>query len=266
MKILMIAPEPFFEPRGTPFSEYFRIKALCGLKHNVDLVTYPIGEDKKIEGLRIFRSLRPPFIRSVKTGPSFAKIILDIFLFFKALGRIIRAKYDLIHTHEEANIMGVIINKITNIPHLYDMHSSLVQQMDNFQFTRSESIINFFRYIEKKSLLNAKSVIVICQSLYDYASNITNKEKLTVIENFVDETDNQFNSNLFERIKEEIGGDSKALSLYTSFADPASGTIRQFPFMFTGPASPLSFTSAPLFFQTFTDFDKEFVPANLFFR
>jgi hypothetical protein len=39
MHILMIAPEPFFEPRGTPFSEYHRIKALLALGHTVDLVT-----------------------------------------------------------------------------------------------------------------------------------------------------------------------------------------------------------------------------------
>ena len=38
----MLAPEPFFEPRGTPFSEYHRIKALGELGHHVDLVTYPI--------------------------------------------------------------------------------------------------------------------------------------------------------------------------------------------------------------------------------
>lgn len=68
------------------------------------------------------------------------------------------------------------------------------------------------------------------------------------------------------KLKEEIGSDSKALSLYTSFTDPASSTKRQFPFMVTGPASPLSFTGAPLFFQTFTDFEKEFIVANNFFR
>ena len=39
----MIVPEPFFEPRGTPFSEYHRIRALLDLGHTVDLVTYPFG-------------------------------------------------------------------------------------------------------------------------------------------------------------------------------------------------------------------------------
>ena len=58
----MLAPEPFFEPRGTPFSEYHRIKALGELGHHVDLVTYPIGRDVELPNLRIFRSLRPPFV------------------------------------------------------------------------------------------------------------------------------------------------------------------------------------------------------------
>ena len=58
MKILMIAPEPFFEPRGTPFSEYFRIKALSELGHEIDLATYPIGKDVDIPDLRIFRSMK----------------------------------------------------------------------------------------------------------------------------------------------------------------------------------------------------------------
>ena len=44
-RILMLAPEPFFEPRGTPFSEYHRIKVLGELGYKVDLVTYPFGRD-----------------------------------------------------------------------------------------------------------------------------------------------------------------------------------------------------------------------------
>lgn len=58
---------------------------------------------------------------------------------------------------------------------------------------------------------------------------------------------------------EELVGDKQALSLYHSFVDPQAS--KQFPFMFTGPASPLSFTGAPLFAQIFTSFE-DFVNAN----
>ncbi len=63
MRILMIAPEPFLEPRGTPFSVYHRARALVSLGYQVDLVTYPIGEQVELPGLRIYRSPALPFRR-----------------------------------------------------------------------------------------------------------------------------------------------------------------------------------------------------------
>ncbi len=223
MKILMIAPEPFFEPRGTPFSEYYRIQALSSLGHEIDLVTYPIGEDVDIKGLRIIRSLRPFFIRNVKTGPSGAKLILDFFLFFKVFGRILRKKYDLIHTHEEANIMGAFYSKIFRTPHLYDMHSSLVQQMNNFKFTKSKLIVSFFKIIEKISLKNARSVIVICPSLYKYASTITDSSKLTTIENFMDETPEKLDKARLESIKTKLDTTDKKVIVYAGTLETYQG-------------------------------------------
>ena len=76
----MIAPEPFFEPRGTPFSEFHRIRALVALGHEVDLVTYPFGQSVAMPGLRIYRCLKPPFLRGIGVGPSAAKIPLDALL------------------------------------------------------------------------------------------------------------------------------------------------------------------------------------------
>src|SRR5204863_2861962 len=109
MRILMIAPEPFFEPRGTPFSEFHRIRALTDLGHQVDLVTYPFGHDVSMPGLRLFRSLRPPFVRRVKIGPSLAKIPLDLALTFTAVRRALAGGYDAVHSHEEAGVIGVIL-------------------------------------------------------------------------------------------------------------------------------------------------------------
>ena len=223
MKILMIAPEPFFEPRGTPFSEYYRIQALSALGHEIDLVTYPIGENVEIKGLKIIRSLKPFFIKNVKTGPSKAKLILDFFLFFKVFGRVIRKKYDYIHTHEEANIMGAFYSKIFRTPHLYDMHSSLVQQMNNFKFTKSKLIVSFFKIIEKISLKNAKSIIVICPSLFKYASTITEQAKLTTIENFMDETPEKLDQTRLETIKKELKTKDKKVIVYAGTLETYQG-------------------------------------------
>src|SRR5262245_1552965 len=105
----MIAPEPFFEPRGTPFSEFHRIRALTALGHEVDLVTYPFGQDVSMAGLRIFRSARPPFVTSVKIGPSIAKLPLDAMLALTAVRRALSGRYDAVHSHEEGGVIGVLL-------------------------------------------------------------------------------------------------------------------------------------------------------------
>jgi glycosyltransferase involved in cell wall biosynthesis len=206
MKILMLAPQPFFSPRGTPFSEYHRINSLCRQGHEVDLITYPIGQNIHIDGLTIHRCPNPLGIKSVKTGPSLAKIYLDILLFFSALRRFLGRRYDLIHTHEEAAFFAYLLRKFKKVPHLYDMHSSLVQQMDNFQTTRSSLVLRFFHWFERKVLNDAAAVIVICRSLFDHAAQICSPGKLVMIENFIDDTSGLTAESPVPALPEEIPG------------------------------------------------------------
>ena len=67
-------------------------------------------------GLRVFRSLRPPFLRRVKIGPSFAKIPLDALLTLTAIRRVLSARYDAIHSHEEGGVIGAALLWLTGRP------------------------------------------------------------------------------------------------------------------------------------------------------
>lgn len=179
----MIAPEPFFEPRGTPFSEYHRIRALVELGHTVDLVTYPFGRDVELPGLKIFRSLRPPFVKHVRIGPSFAKIPLDLLLSVTCVRRVLSARYDAIHSHEEGAIIGVALAGILGVPHLYDMHSSLPQQLTNFDFSRSRMLRRIFEALERMIVRRSKVVIVICQNLIETVRGTDTQVPVVLIEN-----------------------------------------------------------------------------------
>ena len=114
----MIAPEPFFEPRGTPFSEFHRIRALIALGHQIDLVTYPFGQRVSMPGLRVFRCLRPPLVREVGIGPSLAKLPLDALLALSALRRGLAGRYEAIHSHEEGGLIGPVLAGLLRVPHL----------------------------------------------------------------------------------------------------------------------------------------------------
>jgi glycosyltransferase involved in cell wall biosynthesis len=183
VRILMIAPEPFFEPRGTPFSEFHRIRALTALGHQVDLVTYPFGSDVSIPGLRVFRCLAPPFMRGVGIGPSLAKIPLDGLLTLAALRRAFGGGYDAIHSHEEGAAIGVMLAGVLGIPHVYDMHSSLPQQLTNFAFTRSFAVHRLFLALERLMIKRSRVVIVICPSLEDTVRSIDPRARVVLIEN-----------------------------------------------------------------------------------
>jgi glycosyltransferase involved in cell wall biosynthesis len=181
----MLAPEPFFEPRGTPFSEYHRIKALVEDGHQVDLVTYPFGRDVDLPGLRIVRSVRPPFMRGVPIGPSLRKIVLDTLLTGTALRLALTGgrRYDAIHSHEEAGLLGVWLSRRLGIPHLYDMHSSLPQQLGNFRYSRSRWLRWVFERVEDRMVHGSKVVITICQDLQDTVQAMGVGERSVLIEN-----------------------------------------------------------------------------------
>ncbi len=179
----MLAPEPFFEPRGTPFSEFHRIKALGALGHHVDLVTYPIGRDVDLPNLRIFRSPRPPFVRRVPIGPSAVKVVLDALMLFTIARRALAGRYDAIHSHEEMGLVGVWLAKLLGIPHLYDMHSSLPQQLSNFKFSGSSALRAIFDAVETQMVGKSDVVITICQELQDTVVAMGHGERALLIEN-----------------------------------------------------------------------------------
>jgi glycosyltransferase involved in cell wall biosynthesis len=224
MKILMIAPEPFFEPRGTPFSEYFRIKALTELGHEVDLATYPIGSNVDMPGLKIYRSLSVPFIRKVKVGPSIGKLFLDFFLFFTVLKLLFKNHYDCIHTHEEACFMGAALSKVWRIPHVYDMHSSLSQQFSNFDVVHTQWIHRILRFFENTALKSSDAIIAICPYLDQHVKSAGIKNQVFVIEN-TPEADSFFIDRPVEqsRIRSEKGWDEKSIILYAGTFEAYQG-------------------------------------------
>ena len=183
MKILMIAPEPFFEPRGTPFSEYHRIRALLELGHTVDLVTYPFGKDVALPGLRLFRCLRPPFVHDVRIGPSWAKVPLDFAIALTTIRRAASERYDAVHSHEEGSFIGIVLAGLLGIPHLYDMHSSLPQQLGNFAFSTSRLLTGAFSWMERLVIRRSKVVIVICPQLEETVRAIDRDVPTVLIEN-----------------------------------------------------------------------------------
>jgi glycosyltransferase involved in cell wall biosynthesis len=224
VRILMIAPEPFFEPRGTPFSEFHRIRALTALGHHVDLVTYPFGQEVSMPGLRVFRSLRPPFLRRVKIGPSLAKIPLDALLAATAIRRAMAERYDAVHSHEEAGVIGALLASLLRVPHLYDMHSSLPQQLTNFAFSRSKIVTRLFLALERFMIRRSRVVIVICPSLEDTVRGIDPQARTVLIENAPGSGDEAATAEQAASVRRSLGlAEATPVVLYTGTFEAYQG-------------------------------------------
>ncbi|MBK7105268.1 MAG: glycosyltransferase family 4 protein [Ignavibacteriae bacterium] len=196
MKTLVIAPQPFFSPRGTPFSVYYRTMISSELGVKMDFLTYGEGQDVDIPNVNIIRIPRFKMLGNVKLGPSPLKLFLDIFIILKMLQLFITKKYDVVHAHEEAVFFAWFFKPIFKYKLIYDMHSSLPQQLTNFQFTTSKFLINTFKTLEDKCLQSADAIITICPDLRDYVNTIiTKKEKHFLIENSIFEPVKQKNNN-----------------------------------------------------------------------
>lgn len=219
----MIAPEPIFEPRGTPLSVVGRLKTLSDLGHRIDLLTYSIGEDIVIPRVKIIRIPKLPGIHKVKIGPSFAKIPLDFFLLLKTFFYLLKYEYQLIHTHEEAGFWGVFFARLFKLPHIYDMHSSLPQQLKNFQFTNSKIIINIFSIIERWILRYSSRVITICPDLFTQVEKICPEMGSILIENVIDYSMIFGEDNITEKIKSSLNLENKKILLYTGTFEPYQG-------------------------------------------
>ena len=186
MKILVIAPQPFFTPRGTPFSVYYRSLVSAELGADIDLLTYGEGQDVDIPGVRIVRIPRLPFLGSIKVGPSWAKLVLDVLMLIWTIALLMRRRYDAVHAHEEAIFFSRFLKRLFGFKLIYDMHSSLPQQLSNFKFTESKLLIGLFRKLEDTCLRASDVVISICPDLANYVEQvIDDPEKHYLIENSI---------------------------------------------------------------------------------
>jgi glycosyltransferase involved in cell wall biosynthesis len=183
MKILMISPQPFFEPRGTPISVYQRLEALSALGHEIDLITYHVGKDVDFPNVKIHRVRGLKVIQHVRIGPSRAKILLDVQIFFRAIRMLLGKRYDVIHSHEEAAFFSMFLGWIFRTRHLYDMHSVLSRQLTNFSFSNKSIFVRIFEFLERMVLTSCHAVITVGPDLEQYVKLAGKNIRVVMIEN-----------------------------------------------------------------------------------
>jgi glycosyltransferase involved in cell wall biosynthesis len=103
------------------------------------------------------------------------------------------------------------------------MHSSLPQQLENFEFTRSPLLKRLFTRMERFILRNSHAVIVICPDLMNKVRAEGFGDKAILIENVLDFPAPETGPGEFERIKRELAPGGEKIILYAGNFGPYQG-------------------------------------------
>ncbi|HEY7503067.1 MAG TPA: glycosyltransferase family 4 protein [Gemmatimonadales bacterium] len=168
MKILLLAPQPFFQARGTPIAVRRVLEFLTGRGHQVDVLTYHEGSDVEIPNCRIVRIPRLPGIRNIRPGFSLKKVLCDLVMLFGCARLMHRTRYDLVHAVEESAFIAAALQPLTGVPYVYDMDSSLAEQMiDSHPGLRVVGPI--LRRCEAMAVRRSAGVLTVCAALQEIA-------------------------------------------------------------------------------------------------
>lgn len=151
MKILMIAPTPFFADRGCHTRIYEEIIALQNLGHEVQLCTYGLGRD--VDGVNTVRTVNFPWYKKLSAGPSKTKILLLPCLLITTLKAIKKFKPEIIHAHlhEGACIARVCSIFYPKVHYVFDMQGSLTKEIAQHKFVKENGLLyKIFEHIEKR--------------------------------------------------------------------------------------------------------------------
>lgn len=149
LKILMLAPTPYFADRGCHVRIYEEARALRSQGHDVRIITYHLGRD--MPDIPTIRIPRIPWYSRLEAGPSWHKLYLDMLLFFKAAFLIPDFRPDLIHAHlHEGAFIGFFLKKLSGLPLVLDYQGSLTGEcIDHGFFGATSKTARIFRSIER---------------------------------------------------------------------------------------------------------------------
>jgi glycosyltransferase involved in cell wall biosynthesis len=131
-KVLFIAPQPFFQWRGSPIRISFNLMALVKTGCKVDMLTLPIGDDHPIPGVRFIRVANPFSVKNIPIGPSLWKLFFDVLILFKGVQLCLKNRYDVVHGVEEAGFIGGILARLIRARSVFEKHSDPASYQKGF--------------------------------------------------------------------------------------------------------------------------------------
>ncbi|MCP5005860.1 MAG: glycosyltransferase family 4 protein [Planctomycetes bacterium] len=180
MEILHLAPHPFYQDRGTPIDDLLVLRVLNERQGtHIDLLVYNEGEDVQLGNLDLYRIPDISFLRNIRPGFSIKKLFCDLLFFIKACRLVKHKNYDLIHAGEEAVFMAMFFKMLYKIPYVYDLDSSIAQQLvEKKPYLKCFSRI--FNWMEGEAIRHSLANLPVCNALAELCRKNSSGKTATI--------------------------------------------------------------------------------------
>lgn len=207
MRILVLAPQPFFQNRGTPIAVRLLVETLAGKGHEIHLLVFHEGENVSIDNVTIHRIPTLSGLGSITPGFSLKKIICDILMGWKCFQLQRKIQFDIVHAVEESVFIAMVSRIFFKVPYIYDLDSWLSDQLlAKLGFLRP--LRSFFEMFEKMAVRNSIGVVPVCLALeqkirgFDVHKPLLRLEDISLLQDGNDH---------YESLKEHFGCQGKLI-------------------------------------------------------
>ena len=174
MKVLFLAPQPFYQERGTPIAVKIALESLAKKlaqssppSPTIDVLCYAEGDDIEIRGVRIHRIWGPKLLQGVRPGISLKKLLCDVIFLFATLSLVLRNRndqYSVLHAVEESVFIAWLVKKIWGIQYIYDMDSSMSLQITE-KWRCCKPLYPLMNFLEGIAVRGSVAVAPVCDAL-----------------------------------------------------------------------------------------------------
>lgn len=223
-RVLLVAPQPFFELRGTPLNVLQMVRTLCAAGHDVHLATYAIGAPVDVPGLRHHRAPPVPGIPHVPIAFSGRKIVHDVALAGTVARLLLTRRFDVVHAVEEAIFFTLPLARLRGVPVIYDLDSCISEQLAYNGNVRIGALLSLIRRLERAALRRSRLAITVCASLTETVRRMAPDTPVTQIEDCpLDDATRPPDAAAVARLRAQLNPTGAPLAVYTGNFSPYQG-------------------------------------------
>jgi glycosyltransferase involved in cell wall biosynthesis/SAM-dependent methyltransferase len=222
--VLLIAPQPFFTPAGTPLNVLQMCRALTEIGHEVELLTLPMGETRALPGVTYHRVARIPSLDRVPIGFSPAKAVYNLLLALALVRRLRARRFAAVHAIEESAFFAMPIARWFGTPGIMDLDSDLCYQLRENRSRLARLLAEPARRLRRRALRQATCALTVARALSELVRQESPATPVFEIRDIPgDAVLRPPDPQALEAIRDELGLNGRRLVVYTGNFDRRQG-------------------------------------------